>query len=179
VLVRAHLATGEDRFAEQARQAIAPLLPGSGSELVTQVVEGPILEETPGTPPGHILNGWMYGLWGLWDVSLGLEDAAAASAFATSLECLRAHLPAYDTGWWSLYGLYPHAMEDLAKPIYHRLHVDQLEAMHRLTGHADLRSTSERWREYDRPAHRVAAVLHKAAFAAADGRRRRRWGATT
>ena len=175
VFVRAHRASGDERHAELARGALAPFLAPGGSALVTQTGSGPILEEAPSSPRGHILNGWMSASWGLWDVGLGLGDRPAADAFDATVRCLRAHLPAYDTGWWSLYSLYPHALQDLAKPIYHRFHVDQLEVMHRLAGYDDLRETADRWASYDRPGKRLLATAQKSAFAVVDGRRRKRW----
>jgi hypothetical protein len=175
VFVRAHLATGDDRYAELALAAVEPFLAAGGSELVTPTATGPVLEEAPGNPPGHILNGWMSALWGLWDVQLGLDDAGARERFAESLACLRAYLPAYDTGWWTLYSLYPHAIADLAKPIYHRFHVTQLEVYYRLTGHEDIAATQARWARYDSPRHRLVAIAQKAGFAVLDSRRRRRW----
>jgi heparosan-N-sulfate-glucuronate 5-epimerase len=175
VLVRAHLVTGDERYAELARRAGEPLLGGAGSALVTETTRGPVLEEAPTRPPAHILNGWMSALWGLWDLRLGLDDRQAGAAFDAGMECLRAFLPSYDTGWWTLYSLYPHPVDDLAKPIYHRFHITQLEVFHRLTGHRDLEETRSRWIRYDRPGSRVRAVAQKAVFAVVDGRRRRRW----
>src|SRR3954447_15672807 len=69
VFVRAHLLTGDDRYADLARAAIEPFLSPEGPPLVTR---GPILEEAPSDPPSHILNGWMSALWGVWDVQLAL-----------------------------------------------------------------------------------------------------------
>jgi hypothetical protein len=172
VFVRAHLANGDDRYAELALRAVEPFL--SGSELVSP---GPILEEAPSDPASHVLNGWMSALWGLWDVQLGLGDPRAHTTFETSVACLRACLPSYDIGWWTLYSLYPHALKDLAKPIYHRFHVTQLEVYHRLTGFDDIAETRDRWESYDRPVPRARAIAQKAAFAVAESRRRRRWTA--
>jgi hypothetical protein len=118
----------------------------------------------------------MSALWGLWDVQLGLDDARARSTFDHSLAYLRSMLPCYDTGWWTLYSLYPHApLKDLAKPIYHRFHVTQLEVYYRLTGYDDIAETHDRWAAYDRRGPRARAVAQKAAFAVAESRRRREW----
>jgi heparosan-N-sulfate-glucuronate 5-epimerase len=175
VFVRAHLVTREDRYGQLALAAVRPLLAPSGTELVTWTATGPILEEAPSNPPSHILNGWISGLWGVWDVQLGLGDTRAAEVFAASIRCLLAHLPAYDIGWWTLYSLFPHPLEDLAKPIYHRFHIAQLEVLHRLTGVQEFGTTARRWTSYDRPALCACAIAHKAAFTVVDGRRRRRW----
>ncbi|MEA2431500.1 MAG: hypothetical protein QOI19_1973 [Thermoleophilaceae bacterium] len=175
VFVRAHLATGEDRYAALARRAVGPFLAGEEADLVAHTAAGPILEEAPSRPPSHVLNGWMSALWGLWDVQLGLEDERARAAFVTGVDCLREMLPAYDTGWWTLYGLYPHALADLAKPIYHRFHVTQLEVYYRLTGEPGFKETAARWAAYDRLPNRLLALGQKGAFSLLDGRRRRRW----
>ncbi|MGI8801060.1 MAG: D-glucuronyl C5-epimerase family protein [Solirubrobacteraceae bacterium] len=173
VFVRAELLTGEERWGAAARAAIAPLLEPSG-ELVTATSRGPILEEAPSVPASHILNGWISALFGVRDVALAHGDARAGSAFAAGVDALRDHLPAYDTGWWTRYCLYPHPLEDLAKPIYHRIHADQIDALHRVTGIAEFGDAAARWRAYDRPAARAAAVAQKALFVAVDGGRRRR-----
>ncbi|HVM18158.1 MAG TPA: D-glucuronyl C5-epimerase family protein [Gaiellaceae bacterium] len=158
-LVRAHLLTGAERYADGARRAVAPLL--REGELVIQAPEGPVLEECPSSPPSMILNGWIYALWGLWDASCGLNDAAARRRFADSAAALRALLPRFDTGWWTRYSLYEH--DDLATPFYHRIHVAQAGVMHRLTGWNDLADAARRWRSYDVPRRRIRAVGAKSA----------------
>jgi hypothetical protein len=175
LFVRAHVATGEDRYAELALSAARPLLAESGTDLVTHTGTGTILQEYPSDPPSHVLNGWISALWGVWDVRLALEDARAADVLDSTLACLRATLPAYDTGWWSRYSLYPLALQDLAKPIYHSFHVAQLRVLHQLTGHADIGAMAERWAGYDRPALRTLALAQKGVFTAIELPRRRRW----
>lgn len=166
VFVRAHLASGDDRHAELAMRAIAPILPGSASGLLSITPEGPIPEESPSSPPSLILNGWIYALWGLWEVALGLGDAKSRSLFEESTACLLRMIGSYDVGWWSRYSLYPHRLPDLAKPFYHRLHVHQLEVTARLVGEAELAETARRWAAYDTAPKRVGAIAQKALFVA-------------
>jgi heparosan-N-sulfate-glucuronate 5-epimerase len=172
VFVRMHLSTGDDAWAGSARAAVAPLLELSG-ELVCSTPEGPILEEAPSIPSSHILNGWISALFGVLDVAIALDDARASHIFATSTEALRRHLGAYDTGWWTRYSLYPHPVEDLAKPIYHRLHADQIDMLHRVTGIQAFQEAAVRWRSYDRALPRMGAIAQKSLFVVVDGRRRR------
>jgi heparosan-N-sulfate-glucuronate 5-epimerase len=162
VFVRQHIRTGADLWGDRALGALRPLV--RESELVSQTPDGRILEEAPTDPPSHILNGWIYALWGLWDGAVGLQDADSAGAFASGVATLRAMLPSYDIGWWTRYSLYPHVVTDLAKPFYHRIHVLQLEVTARATEHSDIVATAERWRSYDRAPNRVAAVAQKGAF---------------
>jgi heparosan-N-sulfate-glucuronate 5-epimerase len=164
--VRAYLVTADSRYAEIALGAVRPLVQEAGSDLVTLTCAGPVLEENPSSPPSHILNGWIYGLWGLWDVALGIGDEAAQRTYDASLNCLRQMLDQYDVGWWTRYSLYPHLLPDLAKPFYHRLHIDQVEVLYRLTGFEEFRSAARRWRGYDNHAYRIAAIAQKAMFVA-------------
>jgi heparosan-N-sulfate-glucuronate 5-epimerase len=173
--VRAYLLAGDDHYAELARRAIEPFLAPETTDLVVQTASGPILEEAPSKPSSHVLNGWMSALWGLWDVQLGLGDEGARTAFDAGIGCLQAMLPKYDTGWWTRYALYPHALPDLAKPIYHRFHVTQLRVYHRLTGDGTFQETAARWDAYDRAPNRLAAIAQKGAFSVVEARRRRRW----
>jgi hypothetical protein len=164
VFVRAHLASGDEHLAELAARAIASILPESPSGLLTLIPDGPVPEESPSNPPSLILNGWIYALWGLWDVAVGLGDEKCRSVFEESMACLRRTIERYDVGWWSRYSLYPHRLPDLAKPFYHRLHVHQLEVTARLIGADDLRETARRWAAYDTAPRRIAAIGQKALF---------------
>lgn len=164
VFVRAFYRTGETRWAEAAKAAAEPLLV-SDFDLITTTGDGPVLEEAPSRPRSQILNGWITALWGLRDVA-GLGEAGAAAAFDLGVACLRRRIELYDVGWWTRYSLFPHRIEDLAKPIYHRFHVTQVEVMAGLTGHPEFHEAAERWRGYDRPTYRIRALAQKGAFVA-------------
>jgi heparosan-N-sulfate-glucuronate 5-epimerase len=169
VFVRALRHTGDDRYGEAALGAIRPLLEPGPERLVTSTSDGPVLEEGgPCTPPSHILNGWIFALWGVHDVWVSLGDERAGRLVADTTACLVRMLPRYDVGWWSKYSLYPHPLPDLAKPFYHRLHVVQLEILHELTGIGDLREWAGRWRSYDTRVAAIGAVASKVPFAVAN-----------
>jgi heparosan-N-sulfate-glucuronate 5-epimerase len=162
VFVRQHLLTGDDRWGDYALGAIRPLV--GESELVAETPAGRILQEAPTDPPSHILNGWIYALWGLWDTAVGLDHTEAAKGFAAGVVTLGSMLVAYDVGWWTRYSLFPHLLTDLAKPFYHRIHVLQLAVTAHATGDGELHATAQRWRRYDRAPNRIAAVAQKGAF---------------
>ena len=157
--------SGEERDAELARAAIHSLVHDE-SPLVALTEHGPVLEESPGEPYSHILNGWVYALWGLRDVALGIGDGDAGRMYDVSLACLRRTIDSYDVGWWTRYSLYPHKLPDLAKPFYHNLHVDQMGILDRLTGCPEFAVAARRWRGYRTPANRARAIAQKAAFVA-------------
>jgi heparosan-N-sulfate-glucuronate 5-epimerase len=157
VFVRA--ASRDDAAAETALQALRPLLDRSET-FVVETKAGPVLEEAPTTPPSCVLNGWIYALWGVRDVAVGLGSAEAAVLLDESVRALLATLDEYDTGWWSRYSLWADG-RDLAKPFYHRIHVAQLEALHALTAVPEFAAVAARWREYDTRAGAARAVLVK------------------
>lgn len=159
--VRAHLGTSEDEWAEASRAAIRPLLGDGVLGLVASTAEGPVLEEVPSEPPAHVLNGWVFALWGLWDVALGLGDGDARRRFEESEAALEQLLGSYDVGWWSRYSLFPPVAPDLAKPFYHRIHVAQLPALQGMTGRPLYGDAAVRWASYDRPLNRSRAVAAK------------------
>jgi hypothetical protein len=164
--VRAHLVDGSGRYAELAKAAAAPLMQEGPPSVVARLPGGPALEECPTEPPSLILNGWIYAAWGLRDVAFGLESAEAMDAFDATVRCLLANLDRYDAGWWSRYSLYPHRLPDLAKPFYHRLHVDQLTVLAAQTGDARCADLAATWREYDTAWGRLRLLAQKAAFVA-------------
>jgi heparosan-N-sulfate-glucuronate 5-epimerase len=166
VFIRAFLLTGDVRWKSLAANALPPLLAHGSSELVFEADAGPVLEECVTDPPCHILNGWIYALWGLWEAKIALEHEGAAETFDLSLACLRSMLDAYDVGWWTRYSLYPHLLPDLAKPFYHTLHADQVEILYRLFAYPDFAEAAHRWKAYDTVLGRARAIGQKAVFVA-------------
>ena len=87
--------------------------------LVSQTEHGPVLEEYPAEPRPHVLNGWMWALFGLYDLAHAAGDLdedrrdAAAAAFEAGVASLVTQLPEYETGrGWSTYDRYPHPPSD-------------------------------------------------------------------
>jgi glycosyltransferase involved in cell wall biosynthesis len=158
--VFARAATRDEAAAEWALRALRPLL-DRAAPFVVEGKAGPVLEEAPSTPRSQVLNGWIYALWGVHDVAVGLGSAEAAALFDESLGSLRATLDEYDTGWWSRYSLWAGG-RDLAKPFYHRIHIVQFEALHKLTGVDEFAAVAARWRKYDTHKAAARAVLAKA-----------------
>ena len=175
VFVRAFQQTADDRWADLAGRALAPLLAPGTTGIVTASRQGPVLEEVgPTERPSHILNGWIFALWGVRDVAVGLADERAARLYTATTDCLVRTLPRYDTGRWSRYSLYPHALPDLAKPFYHRLHVTQLTVLHQLTGVSEFAEVAERWHAYDTKRAATIAVVSKIPFVIASRTQQRR-----
>jgi hypothetical protein len=154
-----------------AARAVLPLL--GASTVVAQTPEGPVLQEYPTNPPAHVLNGWIFGLWGLYDLAIMGEGdfvpaevaGLASSAFDQGVSALAARLPRYDTWGWSRYDLFPHPIVHVASPFYHRLHIEQLRATNALAPNHVFEQTAARWeRSAATLVGQAAAVSRKAAF---------------
>jgi heparosan-N-sulfate-glucuronate 5-epimerase len=167
VLLRAYAMTGSDAYWETARRVFP--------SLATPIDEGGVqytdeaghiwIEEYLVDPPTHILNGFLWALWGVYDYHLLLGDQEAKALFDRYTETILSNLLKYDIGFWSLYELTPQRIKSIASPFYHRLHLVQLEVMYRLTGREMFADRGRRWKRYaERGSLRLTAKAYKAAF---------------
>ena len=167
VLVRAHQLSGNDRYLETAERAFEAFMRELEEGGVTyRDKAGHIwLEEVIVSPPTHILNGFMWAAWGVYDYWLHTRVGPALNLFSEANRTLIDRLHEFDTGWWSLYEQAGKRMKMLASPFYHALHIVQLRVMHRLTHEILFLDYARRWDGYrNRPITRRYAMAHKAAF---------------
>ena len=123
------------------------------------------IEEYLVDPPTHILNGFMWALWGVFDYWLARTDATAKQLFERGAQTVLHNLARYDTGYWSLYEQSGTRLKMLASPFYHRLHSVQLRVTSTLTGDARFASVAERWEGYaQRRSNRSRALVEKSIF---------------
>ncbi len=147
-LVRAFLLTEEDRFAESAVGALVPFQKDLRDGGITSYDGGRVFyEEYPAVPYHHVLNGFIYALWGLTDLVRVFDSSEARVLYEEGSKTLIEWLPRFDTGYWSLY----HISEGAKNPAtvnYHRLHVAQLDVMHTLTGLEVFQMYHRQWARY-------------------------------
>ncbi len=149
-LLRGHQLLGEARFLEAATELFAALarpLHEGGVRFVDRC--GHLwFEEYPMDPPSHVLNGFVFALWGILDFARATGDERAGQWWRAGVETLKAHLPDFDRGFWSLYDL---RYRELASLPYHRnVHVPQLDALYGLTGEPAFHSFARRWERFGR-----------------------------
>jgi heparosan-N-sulfate-glucuronate 5-epimerase len=173
LLVRLHSATGNGAYADAAVAALGPLLRPAADGGAAALLGGALVpEEYPTARPSLVLNGLIFGLWGLRDLAVGLGDDRARSAFEDGAAALARNVERWDTGSWSLYDLHPRRVANWASPAYHQLHLTQLEATGALVSHPELERAAARFRGYARSrARRAHAFARKAAFRVAVPRR--------
>jgi len=167
VLVRAHKEAGEARYLEAATRAMAVFTQpvNAGGVAFTDNHGDLWFEEYIVNPPTHILNGFIWAAWGVYDYFLATADHSAQELFTRAVKTLVRNLDRYDLGFWSLYEQSGTLLPMVASPFYHQLHIVQLRIMHRLTGETAFARTADRWESYSQSrSNRARALCYKSVF---------------
>ncbi len=169
VLVRAHLlcANKDSRYLAAAQAALASFFKPVTEGGVTFTDEQGDLwfEEYVVAPPTHILNGFIWAAWGVYDYFLATRDHSAQDLFDRAVRTLTRNLERYDLGFWSLYEQSGTRLPMVASSFYHQLHIVQLRVMHHLTGDNEFARVANRWESYGRSrGKRTRALCYKGAF---------------
>jgi hypothetical protein len=167
LLIRAHHQTRQPEYLYAAQKAFSSfLLPIEDGGVTFTDDRGDLwFEEYMVNPPTHILNGFIWAAWGVYDYFLGSGDPTAQSLFQQAVGTLSNNLDSYDLGFWSLYEQSGTRLKMVASPFYHQLHIVQLRAMHRLTGEAKFAEFADRWDGYTQSrTKRTRALCYKSAF---------------
>ena len=175
VLVRLHQETGENRYAEAAIQGLQPMRRLSTTGGVRAILDrGPFFEEYPTVPPSFVLNGGIFALWGLHDVAMALDDEDAKEDWEAGVDTLARNIHRWDTGYWSLYDLFPHPIPNVASSAYHALHTAQLRALNLIAPRPEFELAIGRFESYmDSRLNPLRAFVEKASFRALVPRSRR------
>lgn len=123
------------------------------------------LEEYIINPPSHILNGFLWALWGVWDYYLLTNDSRGSRLFGECIKTLRDNLSRYDAKFWSLYDLSSQRMKMIASHFYHNLHIAQLRATFLITQDPFFDVYHKKFAKYEsRRWNRMCAFIYKATF---------------
>jgi heparosan-N-sulfate-glucuronate 5-epimerase len=167
LLVRAYRETGSSKYRDSAAQAFeAFLTPVAEGGVAFTDAEGHLwFEEYLVTPATHILNGFIWATWGVFDYFLASREDRAHRLFVAACETLQANLQHYDLGFWSLYEQSGTPLPMVASPFYHRLHIVQLRTMHRMTGIETFARFADKWEAYaSSRSKRTRALCYKSVF---------------
>ena len=167
VLVRAFKATTHEKYSIAAHQAFQTFSVSTHDGSVNYIDSNGHnwIEEYIVHPPTHILNGFMWGMWGVYDFALQFDDSRALSFFNDYNKTLIKKLDTFDTGFWSLYEHSGTWLRMVASIFYHKLHIVQLRVMYRLSSEDIFREKANKWDSYLKsPFNRRRALLQKAIF---------------
>jgi heparosan-N-sulfate-glucuronate 5-epimerase len=167
LLVRAHRETRNNVYLTAAQDAFHTFEKDvkEGGVTVSDSKGYLWFEEAIVDPPTHILNGFIWASWGIYDYSIYTGNHHADQLFNEAVRTLVDNLPEFDAGFWSLYEQSGTRMKMLASPFYHSLHIVQLEVMYKLTKEPIFKQFADRWNAYRQNAlKRKAALIYKAIF---------------
>lgn len=149
VLLRAYSLTEKAAFLDAAREALDIFeLDVKEGGIKNEFSSCPVYEEYPSLKPNFVLNGFVFSLFGLFDFILFNNDPKAVKLFNEGVKTLEKLLSLFDTGYWSQYNLYYYPKTYLASFKYHLLHIEQLRALHHLTGSEIFLKYSNKWSRY-------------------------------
>lgn len=153
VALRAYLLTGNEQYLEVSKNAFASF------RYLAREHPGGVLDDEGGftwleeyivDPPNHVLNGFIWALWGVRDYAIFFNDQYAWQLWAKCLATLKENLKYYDRGFWTTYDLVS-ISKGVKRPVmpcsiyYQRLHVVQMKAMYNLTNDHAFLGYAERW----------------------------------
>lgn len=167
LLARLYQETKDERYLRAAKEAFPALTADvADGGVVYRDSEGGVWLEEYLTPVStHILNGYLWALWGVWDYWLLTGDSDARNLWNACVRTLEKNLSRYDLGFWSRYDLSRQLLPMVASPFYHSLHIVQLRATARILGSAVFEERARRWESYARnPWYRALALALKAGF---------------
>ncbi len=167
LLLRAYKETGAFSYLDAARRAFHAfeVAVDAGGVTFTDDHGNLWFEEYLVTPPTHILNGFIWATWGVYDYFLATREESARRLFDAAIHTLQKHLADYDLGFWSLYEISGTRLPMVASAFYHRLHIVQLRILHQLTGVDVFSRSATRWERYAQSRiGRIRALGYKSAF---------------
>lgn len=149
VLVRAHLATGDQLFLDSAHRAARTFARDvlDGGVQVRVGDGGIFFEEVAAYPAMHILNGYILAIFGLYDYVAVAHDHTYEALIRESLRTFHAIVEGYDAGFWSYYDL---LHNKLATKFYHALHISLLRALAHYSGCEHCVALANRWTMFQR-----------------------------
>ncbi len=149
VLLRAYQLTGRDVFLEVACRAVCTfeqdILDGGVSAPVG--TDGIFFEEVAAYPATHILSGFIFALFGLYDYVGLTGDAQIEKLISRGIATMHSLLHEFDLGYWTCADLLHRC---LASPSHLALQVALLEALAKYSDCDLCSSLASRWKGYQR-----------------------------
>jgi len=148
VLVRAAQLEGNNKYLDIAEKAVNIFdFPVHEFGVMSNFSDGGIIfEEFPTSSTNGVLNGFIFSILGLYDLFTFTKNEKAKKLFTQSIQSLRKNIMNYDAGYWSRYDL--RSDRRLASIEYHKLHVELLEILYRITKDTYFIEIKNKWNGY-------------------------------
>ena len=145
VLVRVYSFTKELKYLKSAEDLFCAFNKKYGDSGVTATIQNSVWFLEGGK---KILNGHIYALLGLYDLSKVSNDKKIQLLFNDGVESVKKHLPHFDSGFWSWYWI--NNPKYMASAMYHNLHICQLKILYNITGIEEFNSFALKFESYAR-----------------------------
>ena len=168
VLTRAAKLFDDIDCLETAEKALIPFeYDVKNGGLVAYFKNVPLYEEYPSpSKTVAVLNGFMFSLFGLYDLYLLNKNEKAKKLFDDGINSLLKLVDFYDFKYWVRYYLFDYPKKYAASLTYLLLMIEQLKVMYLLTGEKKFNDTSKKWESYAASkTHRTRALLRKILYA--------------
>ena len=123
------------------------------------------IEEYIISKPTHILNGFIWALFGVYDLWKFTGNKSAKIFYLSCLRTLNDNLYRYDIGYWSKYEMTEYKIRMIASPFYHDLHITQLLILNKITNNNLFYDMANKWLIYKKYRwNRIKAIIEKSVF---------------
>jgi hypothetical protein len=155
LLLRFYQISNDEIHLEVAQKAYQFLQIENDPQCVRRKDENGFLwfEEYPSSPPSYVLNGFIYTVFGLYDLYRVTQDPTVKADLDSCLKTLKANIHKYDAGYWSYYD---QLKKELVRYYYQKnVHVLQLRVLHKLTDEPVFDKYAKKWAKTLTPFHKV------------------------
>ena len=168
VLTRASLLSNEKKYSDLAYDAIIPFEYDVNKGGVKNYFKSLLVFEEFSTPirTMAVLNGYIFALFGLYDLYLLNKNEKSYRLFNEGANALKQLLPYYDLKGWSRYYLFDYPKKYYSSLTYHILVIEQLKVMYLITGLDEFKFYYERWETASKSIyHKSKALISKIFYA--------------
>jgi len=150
VLCRAYLLSNDNKYLDCAESALVPFEYSVREGGLLNFFNGVrIFEEYPSQKPNIVLNGYIFAVFGLYDLFLTNSNPIAERLYNNSIESLLKIINYFDIKYWSQYNLYYYPDLYPASYTYHNLHVEQLKALYIISKEEIFNNYYHKWKSYN------------------------------
>lgn len=152
----------EEQYLELAKKAFHFLKNDSSKKGVRRYDENGDLwfEEYPSVPASYVLNGYIYTVFGLYDLYRVTGDAIVKEDIDSCIQTLKNNIHQFDAGYWSYYDL---LKKELVRYYYQKnVHVPQLDVLFQLTNEPIFLKYKKKWERTINPFNfRFVQVMYR------------------
>lgn len=133
LFLRYYQITGEEKYLDLSKRAFHFMKNDVSQKGVRRIdANGDLwLEEYPSSPPSFVLNGFIYAIFGFYDLYRVTGEAEVKEDIDACIMTIKKNLHRFDAGYWSYYDL---LKKELVRYYYQKnVHVPQLEVLYLLT----------------------------------------------